>query len=258
MSDRIASFPLRGATKKELSTSLGRSFAEYFAWHGEAMFLSGFAHDARAGGVSTVLTERIRDAMNLAEQFGVLTWTDAKSKTNRAIASDMAEHQLAVADSGVKVAATVILHNACERFIYRLVRFGLVLDRPSAIEWVAERKVSVREIVGHDVEALIDVYLEKWWSDLERESLLKKWDKLIALAGHPPKLEDWVWHFDRDMLSRFDDIRHNAVHHDRQTVKAFDLDEFGKQLERAHFVWVVHIAEKLEVKISAEVLYGLT
>lgn len=257
MPDRIASFPLRAATIEELSTSLARSFAEYWAWHGEATFLSGFAQDARAGGVSAVLVERICDAMSAAEELGILRWSAAKSKTNREISSDIAEHQLTMADSGVKIAAIVILHNACERFLYRLVRFGLVANRTLATEWIAERKVTVRAIVGRDVEAVIDDHLEKWWGDLERESLLAKWDKLIALTGYPPKLEDGVWHFDRNMLSRFDDVRQNAVHHDRQEVKALDLDEFAKQLMRANFVLVVHLAQESRLQIPGEVFFGL-
>ena len=257
MPDSIASFALRETPLEELGNWLGRCFAEYSAWHGQATFLCGFTQDACAAGVSEVLTDRIDDAMGLAEQVGLLTWTAGKSKTNRAIASDIAEHQLRMADSGVKLAAIVILHNACERFLYRLVRFGLVVNRTRGLEWIADRKVSVRAIAGRDVEALIDDHLEKWWIHLERDSLPTKWDKLITLVGYPPKLDDGVWHFDRDMLSQFDDVRHNAVHHDGQKVTALDLDAFAKQLWRAQLVWVVHVAEQLGVQIPAEVFFGL-
>lgn len=257
MPDSIAHFALRGALPEELSDSLARCFAEYFAWHGWAMFLSGFAHDASVSGVSALLADRIQEAMGLAEQAGLLRWTADKVKTNQEIASDFAEHQLSMAHSGVKLAAIVILHNAYERFLFRLVRFGLVANRPYALRWIADRKVEIGEIVNRNVEELVDDRLEKWWDHLERDSLLAKWDKLVALVGHPSELTDGAWRFDRDMLSQFDDVRHHAVHHDSQCVQAFDFDQFANQLWRSQFVWAVRVAKRLGLQIPADVFFGL-
>jgi hypothetical protein len=57
------------------------------------------------------------------------------------------------------------------------------------------------------------------------------------------------WHFDRNMLVEFVDVRHNAVHHDGQAVMAFDLIAFTSQLWRAQLVWVVQVASLLKIKI---------
>ena len=257
MHDSVATFALRETPLEALGNSLGRSFAEYSASHGQAMFIAGFARDASVAGVSAILADRICDAMGVAEELRILHWTEIKSKSNRDIASDIAEHQLGVADYGAKFAAIVILHNACEQFLHRLLRFGLVTNRTKALEWIAEQHVSISEIVANDVEALIDDRLEKWWRGLERASVMKKFDKLIALMGYPAQLQDKVWHFDRDMLSHFDEIRHNAVHRDGSGVRPFNLDEFAEQLRRALLVWVVHVAEKLQLQIPAEVFFGL-
>jgi hypothetical protein len=148
-----------------------------------------------------------------------------------------------MADFGVKLAAIVMLHNSCEQFHYRLVRFGVIANRAQAEKWIAEKTVTVCRIVSCNIEALVDDHLEKWYGDLERDSLLKKWDKLVALAGYPPELSDEYWHFDRDMLLEFDEVRHNAVHHDGQGVKKFMLDEFLTLLWRAQFVWISILLE---------------
>jgi hypothetical protein len=58
------------------------------------------------------------------------------------------------------------------------------------------------------------------------------------------------------MLEEFDDVRHNAVHHDGQAVKAFDLIAFTSQLWRAQLVWVVQVASLLKIKIPAESLFA--
>jgi hypothetical protein len=257
MHDSVIPFALRETPPEDVGNSLGRSFAEYSASHGQAMLIAGFARDASTAGVFAILAERAYDAMGVAEEIGILRWTERKSKTNRDFASDIAEHQLRIADYGTKCAAIVMLHNACEQFLYRLLRFGLVANRTKALEWIAKRQVTISEIVENDAETLIDDRLEKWWSELERASIVEKFDKLIALMGYPVKLQDKAWCFDRDMLSRFDEIRHNAVHHDGHGVQPFDLDEFAKQLQRALLVCVVHVADKLQLQIPAEVFFGL-
>jgi hypothetical protein len=258
MVDPIATFALRGTTPDELGVSLARCYAEFHAWYGEAIFLSGFTHYARMAGVSDVVIRRINDAINSAEELGLLSSKGIESKTNPHFASNIAEHQLKMADSGVKTAAIVILHNACERLLFRLVRFGLIANRDSALKLIAKRPVSISEIVENDIQDLIDDRLETWWRKLSRDSILKKWDKLVDLMGYPPKLEDKDWHFDRYMLLQFDEIRHNAVHHDGQKVEAFDLDEFARQLQRALIVWFIQVAQKLQLQVPAEVFWGLT
>jgi len=90
MPDPIACFALRNTPPKELGVALGQCFAEYNAWHGQASFLSGFAYDACAAGVSDVLKRRIDSAINQAEEAAMLTWTARKSKTNTEIAADIA------------------------------------------------------------------------------------------------------------------------------------------------------------------------
>jgi hypothetical protein len=257
MPDTIASFPLRGAKIEELSEALGRSYAEYAAWHGQATFLAGFVPDARSAGVSSVLVDRFEGALRLAEKEGLLTWNEKKSKSNPEIAFDIAEHQLQMADFGVKIASAVMLHNACERLFHRIVRFGLIANRAEALRWIAERKVSVQLLATREAESLIDDHLEKWWNELERESLLDKWDRLVALVGYPSNLSIGTWHFDRRTLEGFDDARHNAVHHDGQFIKNFDLASFANQLGRAQLAWVVHIGVQLHLRIPAELFFGL-
>lgn len=255
MADPIASFALRGATCEELGCALGRCFAEFSAWQGQATLVANFAQDARIGGVKTVLADRIHQALDWCETEGLFITTSAMRKSNQEIAHIWADHQLAIADQGVKISAIVMLHNACERFLWRLVRFGLVGNREQVLEWIGERKVTVKTVMTQGIDSPIDAHVEKWWDELERSSLAAKWDRLVGLVGFPTKLSSPPWHFDQQMLLDFDDVRHNAVHHDVNTVKAFDFTEFANQLERAQVVWVVQVASLLKLKIPAEAFF---
>jgi hypothetical protein len=200
MQDALASFALRGEPSESLGIALGRCFAEYNAWHGHAMFVSGFAQDALAGGVKRVLASRLHQLLDFGETEGLIYGTSSKTRSNQEIAQVLAEHQVGMADHGAKIAAIVMLHNAYERFLWRLVRFGLVGNRAQAVKWVAKRNVSVETLISKGVETAVDDHLEKWWVELERDSLAEKWDRLCGLFAFPAKLEDPPWHFDRDML----------------------------------------------------------
>jgi hypothetical protein len=255
MLDSIATFPLRTASTDELGVSLGRCYAEYNAWHGQACFIANFANDARVAGVHSVVAGRVTESLDFGEATGVFVGTAAKTKSSAEIAQELAMHQLLAADVGVKIAAIVMLHNACERLIWRLLRFGIVANRTQLVDRIAERKVTVQMLVEQDRETLIDGQLEKWWETLERDSLMKKWDCLVDLFGTPSKLRDGTWHFDRKMLARFDEVRHNAVHHDGQAVRNFDFNEFSSQLLRAQWVWLVEVSQCLSLKIPADSLF---
>ena len=79
----------------------------------------------------------------------------------------------------------VVLHNALERFLWRLVRFGIVASRSKSIGVISNKPVTVGDLAMHDRDTLIDGLLEKWWEDLEWVSLPKKWDALVSLVGNP-------------------------------------------------------------------------
>jgi hypothetical protein len=251
----IASFALRGATPEELGLALGRCFTEFGAWYGQAAFVANFAQDARIGGVKAVLAERTCQALDWGEAQGLIINMPAKAKSNQEIAHVLADHQLAIADQGVKISAIVMLHSACERFLWRLVRFGLVVNREQVLKWIAKRHVTVETLTTQGVDAPVDAHIEKWWEELERDTLVNKWDRLAGLVAFPTRLSNPPWHFDRKMLADFDDVRHNAVHHDAQAVKAFDFAEFANQLWRAQLVWLFQVALMLKVKIPAETLF---
>lgn len=162
MPDPIASFPLRGATDDELGSALGRCFAEFGMWHGQATFVANFAQDARIGGVKHVLADRIHQVLDWGETEGLISNTPTKTKSNQEIAHVWADQQLAIADRGVKISAIVMLHNACERFLWRLIRFGLLGNRGQVLQWIGKRNITIETLMTQGVDAPIDAHLEKW------------------------------------------------------------------------------------------------
>ena len=150
-----------GATSEELGVALGRCYAEYSTWHGQATFVANFTQDARICGVKDVLATRIHQGLDFAEAEELIYPTPAKTKTNQEIAQVLADHQLVIADQGVKISAIVMLHNACERFLWRLVRFGLVGNRKRVLKWIGKRNITVATLTTKSVDTSVDEHIEK-------------------------------------------------------------------------------------------------
>jgi len=257
-SDAIMNFPLRGAFDDQLATALALCHRDFLFWYGHAVTVARFPIDAQAAGVESVFISRTREALDLSETSGIINFDPSrKTLSNSEIASEMASKQLEMVTQSALVAAVVMLHSACERELWRFIRFGLISNRNKAIEHLRDRKISVVELSHTPVDDLIDHQLEKWSTGLERASLKEKWKTLVELVGYPQLHAD-EWHFDQKMLEDFDKVRHDCVHHYGQRLRTFDFPEFAKQLWRAQWVWLAAVTRPLQIQISGEVMYGLS
>lgn len=90
MSDRIVGFPLRLARPDELGVALARCHGEFLTKSNQAIFIAGFARDAIVSGVESVIADRLRDALALAESSGILR-RDSDIKSYDEIAQSIAD-----------------------------------------------------------------------------------------------------------------------------------------------------------------------
>jgi hypothetical protein len=137
------------------------------------------------------------------------------------------------------------------------VRYGDSTSPSVALCLAADTDVDRLAIAKTVSDAFAGLFHESQFLDiLDRDTIVNKWNRLIGLVGFPARLISPPWHFDHQMLQGFDDVRHNAVHHEARAVKAFDLNAFAEQLWRAQWVLVAAIASVLNVKIPAETIFG--
>jgi hypothetical protein len=257
MPDNIAQFPLSIATHEELSDAFGYSFGEFEAWTGQAMSVSRFATLASDAGVEEVLRSEIGDTIQFALYKGFIKGSFDADGLDKVVAQ-ATQQQMKLAEHGSKTAGIVMLHNACERLLWRLVRFGLVHNRPKACELISDRRCKISELISAGSDSIIDSRLEEWWEQLEKESMQRKWDTLAGLVGFPNEVNSHPsWHFDRQMLENFDQVRVNAVHHDGRSVAEFDFVPFSRQLNRAMSVWATQIGLQMGLRPDAEKFFGL-
>ncbi len=256
ITDSIANFPLRAASDDDLAVALALCHREYLLWHGQAVSIARSPIDAQAGGVESVFVARNLEFLESGVTAGWIKPGDWQGNPVE-IAAKTAAMQLEMVEYSARIAAVVMLHSACERNLWRFVRFAMVSQRDKAIKRVNNRQVTIQDLSALDREQLVDRHLEKWWGDLERDTILKKWDSLVDLLGNPEELRGNQWHFDREMLDEFDKVRHDCVHHSGSRLESFDLDRFASQLERSQWVWSLKVAMALNVKIPAEIVFGV-
>jgi hypothetical protein len=147
-SDSIVKFPLIGASELELGTALGLGHWDFLMWHNQAVSIARFPDDAKLVGVESVLTSQFVEALDFAASRSILDWTQAEpSDSKSGVVTTMVEQQLKSIHRSARVAASVMLHIAIERSIWRHIRFGMVARRDKAVELICERKVSVQELV---------------------------------------------------------------------------------------------------------------
>lgn len=250
MPDNVVSFPLRGATLQQLATALGRCHAEYQAWHQQAVVLHQFVDHAREAGVRSVLKTRFHELMHFARENSLLTAPIEAVVPMAAMEAKFVDDQLTSARHGTTLAAVVIIHTSTEILYWRLLRFGLIANRDKMLKRFEERKITVKELRDLGSDGANDAVLENWWDKKERESLLDKWDNLIGEFGMPDNIRTDEFALTREMLAEFDEMRHNAVHHDASSLRKFALREFAAQLSRAHSVIVMHVAHKMALQLS--------
>ncbi len=259
MPDDIANFPLRGAKRKELALALGRCASEFLAAHGRAMIVANFLQDVRVEKARDALAEQFHQDLGLCRDMGLIFDTPSKTKSDREIARLLVEHAYSTANDGWKTAVMTMLHDAFKRYLWRLVRFGLVASREKAICLLKDenRKITEKDLRrAGSADAALDLRIEKKWKKLGKCPLEKRWQVLEDLVGLPQRLySPPTWRFDIEMLTRFNEVRNDAVHGRPQAVRDYDVAAFARQLWRAQLVWMAHVATLLQVKVPGEVLY---
>lgn len=238
-----------------LSRYLTREWSAFEATHNRGTSLRNFEKAAHAAGVHEVLHSQTKELIQFFAAEKIFTDAGHASVRDGSLARQMTAVTLHLAGSSIKLAIAVLLHAGLEEYLLSMCRLGLVLNRKQGLAWCKQKRVTLQDFQALGGQGSEDALLEQWTKDLERDSILDKWDRLVALVGYPKNLTfENKWHFDREMLARFDTARHDAVHHEGKSLEGFDLQAFEAQLSRAVLVITAHIAKSNALYIIPEAM----
>ena len=119
-------------------------------------------------------------------------------------------------------ATLVFAHSILDAAVFDCLRICASASPEDWRSYLAGKKVSLSEVASKSSGVLLSEAIADELSRLERESLLAKVDKTFQLCK-PTKQEFLTngFRFDRERLSRLDDLRHRVVH-DPGTIASFD------------------------------------
>jgi len=129
------------------------------------------------------------------------------------IGAAMTREQLAAFRASVDAASLVFMHSALDGAAYDLCQVTTLVASSDWEPILAEQKVQLSDVKSVGYEAIFKKKLVHYLTAFERESLLKKVDRLFQLCRPPSGFAPILgYRFDRDMLQALDRTRHDIIH----------------------------------------------
>jgi len=131
------------------------------------------------------------------------------------VGTTMTENQLAAFGASVDAASLVFMHSALDGAAFDLCKVTTMVAPFDWEQFLGEQKVSLLDVKSAVYENLFRSKLADHLKVLERESLLKKVDRLFQLCKPPSGFAPILgYQFNRDRVQALDQIRHDIIHGD--------------------------------------------
>jgi hypothetical protein len=130
------------------------------------------------------------------------------------LGSALTSNQLSVFGLSVDAASLVFMHSALDAAIQDLCRVCALVAPSDWEQFLGERKVALSDLKSSDYMTIFHQRLTQYLADLERESLLKKVDRIFQLCQPPQGFARAGYSFDRNRLDKLDRDRHAIIHGD--------------------------------------------
>ena len=134
----------------------------------------------------------------------------------------MTAQQISVLNISVDAASLVFMHSALDASVQDLC---LVCSLAAPNDWepfIVEQKVSLSDVKAADFETLFNQRLSQHVEALERNSLVKRVDRLFQLCKPSGYYSRPGYSYDRDRLEKIDQDRQAVIHDDGVVLRHVD------------------------------------
>ena len=113
----------------------------------------------------------------------------------------------------IDAASVVFMHSLLDATLFSLCLISHDVNPNDWLGFVKERQLKIGDVLANGQDAAMKIVSRDYVSSLERESVIKKSDKLHAICK-PPTDANYAsnYAFSRDALESFDKLRHDIVH----------------------------------------------
>jgi len=203
--------------------------------------------------------EIIRHSLSDPEMRKLFTDPDAFISEGHAAAAPRELTRKAAGDftSSVDAASLVFAHSLLDSSLQDCCRLCAILAPSDWVPTIRDRKTSIGQIIDTSVKDVIDELISADLERLERESLLKKSDRMFSLCPPPAGfVAIQGFNFDRARLLALDELRHNAVHSNDQHKFLPNGEDDLLFLQRSGlYVWRL-INAKHGIRLYSEDVFG--
>ncbi|SRR6266496_2628693 len=175
----------------------------------------------------------------------------------RTFAKDVTERSMVGASNLVAAASLVFAHAVFDATLFDYCRTIALWSWKEWVELVKDRKVSIAEVKESTKYRTLLDSIDKYLSQLERESILKKADTLyrvIRPGDYASTVREYV--YSRERLEAIDRARHEAVHQLRFHKGFEGIEETISYLRKTvvHFMGLIHrrYGLKIDPNVSAD------
>jgi len=151
----------------------------------------------------------------------------------------------------IDATSIVFVHSLLDAALYSLCCISYDSNPNTWLNFVKDRQLKIGDVLAQGQDAATKVISEDYVKSLERESLIKKSDKLHAIC-QPPANANYIsnYKFSKEKLERFDQLRHDIVHKLQFNIEIPDAEgmlDFGI---KTGIYFSLMVGEKFNLKID--------
>jgi hypothetical protein len=207
---------------------------------------------------ATLLRENQEFAERVRDSSGMDRWFTNREEFMRVsggverLAETLTGTQRDQFQAAVDAASLIYAHSLVDAAAHDYLRACRVVAPTDFLQLMGDRKVSLRDVSTSTFDEVLRPKLNDYLSELERESLITKVEKLFALS-QPPAGFDPVenYAYDPDRLKRLDEKRHDLVHGAGPAAPIPTIDADLEFLERTQIFLFTLVNERYGIKLDS-------
>jgi len=123
------------------------------------------------------------------------------------------DHVIEQSKCRIDAASIVFVHSLLDATLYSLCCVSYGSNPDDWLIFIKDRQLKVEDVLAKGQNAATEAISRNYVANLERESMVKKSDKLHAVCK-PPASVNYAYNytFSRETLEKFDNLRHDIVH----------------------------------------------
>jgi len=183
----------------------------------------------------------------------VFSELDKEGKTPDILAAETAEISLMNAKLSVNTASIVFGHGVLDSVLYDLCCLSTNADPESWDIFLTKKQVDFLDAKTKPPSELRTNLIQKYLENLEREAIIVKCNRLLAICSPPPNYQPMQsYRYDEEYIKKINKLRQDIVHGVKITQKIDDVDEMLEYMKKTGFYFIVLIKQKHNLMLIPE------